>query len=139
MPNSAESLHLAFDFHFADLYDRDSLARLDGIFLDHLKAADLAIFNTLMEGRAHPEGVERKKYAELLIALAPHVDSVVGLDLSEELVAAGQAGAAANCRLLVGDATALASLIVEKNPSEPRITIAQLVQSPGFAGFSRTK
>ena len=78
MPNPAESLHLAFDFQFADLYDRDSLARLDGIFLDHLKAADLAIFNTLMEGRAHPEGVERKKYAELLIALAPHVEDFIG-------------------------------------------------------------
>ncbi len=78
MPTSSELLNLAFDFQFSDLYDRDSLARLDGIFLDHLKAAEVELFNRLMEGRAHPEGVERKKYAELLIAVAPHVEDFIG-------------------------------------------------------------
>ena len=78
MPNSAEPLQLAFGFQFPDLYHRDSLARLDGIFLDHLLAADVELFNRLMEGRARPEAMERKKYAELLIALAPHVEDFVG-------------------------------------------------------------
>jgi SAM-dependent methyltransferase len=40
-------------------------------------------------------------------AVAPFVGSVVGVDTSEELVAAGASRAPANCRLLVGDATAL--------------------------------
>ena len=40
-------------------------------------------------------------------AIAPLVDSVVGVDLSEDLVAAGRAIAPANCELNVGDATAL--------------------------------
>jgi NADPH-dependent glutamate synthase beta subunit-like oxidoreductase/NAD(P)H-flavin reductase len=78
MPNSAEPLHLAFGFQFHDLYERESLARLDGIFLDHLKSADVELFNRLMEGRANPAGVERKKYAELLVALAPHVEDFIG-------------------------------------------------------------
>lgn len=40
-------------------------------------------------------------------AVAPLVGSVVGVDLSEDLVAAGRELAPPNCELLVGDATAL--------------------------------
>ena len=43
----------------------------------------------------------------LAFALAPFVASVVGVDLSEDLVAAGRELAPANCELRVGDATAL--------------------------------
>ena len=43
----------------------------------------------------------------LAFALAPFVGSVVGVDLSEDLVAAGRALAPANCELTVGDATHL--------------------------------
>ena len=43
----------------------------------------------------------------LAFALSPFVESVVGVDLSEELVAAGRELAPANCELIVGDATAL--------------------------------
>ena len=43
----------------------------------------------------------------LAFALAPFVDSVVGVDLSENLVAAGRKLAPPNCELSVGDATAL--------------------------------
>jgi SAM-dependent methyltransferase len=43
----------------------------------------------------------------LAFALAPFVESVVGVDLSTELVEAGRALAPPNCELLVGDATAL--------------------------------
>ena len=45
----------------------------------------------------------------LAFALAPFVESVVGVDLSEELVAAGKELAPPNCELVVGDATALPS------------------------------
>lgn len=40
-------------------------------------------------------------------AVAPLVRSVVGIDLSKDLIAAGRELAPANCELLVGDATAL--------------------------------
>ena len=43
----------------------------------------------------------------LAFALAPFVGSVLGVDLSEELVAAGRELAPENCELMVGDATAL--------------------------------
>jgi ubiquinone/menaquinone biosynthesis C-methylase UbiE len=43
----------------------------------------------------------------LAFALAPFVESVVGVDLATELVEAGRGLAPPNCELLVGDATAL--------------------------------
>jgi ubiquinone/menaquinone biosynthesis C-methylase UbiE len=43
----------------------------------------------------------------LAFALAPFVGSVVGVDLSEGLIAAGRELAPPNCELVVGDATAL--------------------------------
>ena len=43
----------------------------------------------------------------LAFALAPFVGSVVGVDLSEDLIAAGRELAPPNCELVVGDATAL--------------------------------
>jgi ubiquinone/menaquinone biosynthesis C-methylase UbiE len=43
----------------------------------------------------------------LAFALAPFVGSVIGVDLSEELVAAGREIAPANCELQIGDAAAL--------------------------------
>jgi SAM-dependent methyltransferase len=43
----------------------------------------------------------------LAFALAPHVRTVVGVDASEQLVAAGRERAPANVELLVADATAL--------------------------------
>ncbi len=43
----------------------------------------------------------------LAFALAPFVESVVGVDLSVELVEAGRRLAPANCELVVGDSTAL--------------------------------
>jgi ubiquinone/menaquinone biosynthesis C-methylase UbiE len=43
----------------------------------------------------------------LAFALAPFVEKVIGVDLSEELVAAGNELAPANCELLIGDSTAL--------------------------------
>ena len=43
----------------------------------------------------------------LAFALAPFVGSVVGVDLSEDLIAAGRELAPPNCEVVVGDATAL--------------------------------
>src|SRR5262249_37548025 len=47
-----ESLSLAFDLKLADLYRRDGLVRLDGRFVDMLKARDADLHNRLMTARA---------------------------------------------------------------------------------------
>src|SRR5262245_1982715 len=73
-------LTLAHGLAFADLYRADGLARIDGLFRDHLAAADADLAGRLNEGRARPEALEAKAQSELLLALAPHVeDFVVGL------------------------------------------------------------
>jgi NADPH-dependent glutamate synthase beta subunit-like oxidoreductase/NAD(P)H-flavin reductase len=72
------TLSLSFGFHFPDLYDRDALARLDGVFLDRLQAADAALANRLLAARAAPDQVPAKDESELLIALGPHLESFLG-------------------------------------------------------------
>ena len=42
------TLSLAFGFNFADLYDRDALSRLDGVFLDQLRGSDMELANRLL-------------------------------------------------------------------------------------------
>src|SRR5215469_2225464 len=71
------TLPLAFGFKFADLYDRDALARLDGVFLDQLRAADTELSNRLLAARATPDAVPAKDESELLIALGPHLETFV--------------------------------------------------------------
>jgi NADPH-dependent glutamate synthase beta subunit-like oxidoreductase/NAD(P)H-flavin reductase len=68
-------LSLQWGFSFDDLYRRDGLARLDGYFVEHLKAGDAVLFNRLMEARAKPP--DRKAAADLIVDLAPHVDDFV--------------------------------------------------------------
>ena len=71
-------LKLAHGVGFADLYSRDGLTRLDGLFLEALTASDTGLANRLLAARAAPEGVATKDESELLIALAPHLESFVG-------------------------------------------------------------
>jgi NADPH-dependent glutamate synthase beta subunit-like oxidoreductase/NAD(P)H-flavin reductase len=66
-----------FGLCFADLYDRDGLARLDGCFLEHLAAADAELARRLVESRAAPEALDPRSESALLIALAPHLDDFV--------------------------------------------------------------
>lgn len=79
----------------------------------------------------------------LAFALAPYVGSVVGVDASAELVAAGSERAPANAELVVGDATALpfpygafdlaGSLRVLHHVRRPELVVAELarVTRPG--------
>ena len=67
-------LALAHGLSFEDLYRRDGLVRLDGAFVDHLKAADTGLFNRLMAGRADPAALEDKEHSELLTSLGPVVE-----------------------------------------------------------------
>ncbi len=71
-------LDLSWGFGFTDLYELDGLVRLDQRFAAHLREADAALFNRLMEARAKPEGVAAKDESELLIELAPHLEDFLG-------------------------------------------------------------
>ena len=71
-------------------------------------------------------------------ALAPFVESVVGIDTSEELLAAGRELAPPNCELLVGDAAALpfpygsfdiaGSVRVLHHVRRPELVVAELTR-----------
>jgi NADPH-dependent glutamate synthase beta subunit-like oxidoreductase/NAD(P)H-flavin reductase len=77
MNTALHQLDLKWGFSFGDLYAREGLARLDGEFTRHLKSADVALFNRLMEVRANPESLSRKQNADLIVDLAGHVEDFV--------------------------------------------------------------
>src|SRR5262245_34985679 len=72
-----ESLSLAFDLRFEDLYRRDGLARLDGCFVEFLKRRNTDLHNRLMAGRAAPEGVAGKDYSDLIVELAVELEDFI--------------------------------------------------------------
>ena len=45
-------MNLNFGLNFADLYNREGLVKIDAEFIQHLKQADLAIYNKLLEARS---------------------------------------------------------------------------------------
>src|SRR5580700_8491347 len=59
-----------------DLYRREGLVRLDTNFLEHLKSADISLFNRLMEARSTE--LTRKQQSDLIVDLAPHVEDFIG-------------------------------------------------------------
>jgi NADPH-dependent glutamate synthase beta subunit-like oxidoreductase/NAD(P)H-flavin reductase len=73
----SESLSLAFDLQFEDLYRRDGLARLDGCFVEFLKGRNTDLHNRLMAGRAAPEGVAGKDYSDLIVELAVELEDFI--------------------------------------------------------------
>ncbi len=78
MPSaSLPALHLAFGLAFEDLHDRAGLERIDGAFSDWLAAADAPLHARWRDARADPAALATKEEAELLIALAPHLDRFV--------------------------------------------------------------
>jgi NADPH-dependent glutamate synthase beta subunit-like oxidoreductase/NAD(P)H-flavin reductase len=77
-PAAAPELHLASGFTFADLYDRDGLARLDRAFMDKLQATDAALANRLLAARAAPQDLAAKDESNLLIDVGPHVEAFLG-------------------------------------------------------------
>ena len=62
---------------FADLYRRDGLVRLDTAFIEHVKSADVGLFNRLVTARRTPEALAEKDQSELLVELAPHLEDFV--------------------------------------------------------------
>jgi NADPH-dependent glutamate synthase beta subunit-like oxidoreductase/NAD(P)H-flavin reductase len=62
---------------FADLYNRDSLVRLDRAFVAHLAATDVALHDRLMTARREPGTIERTTESDLLVDLAPHLEDFI--------------------------------------------------------------
>src|SRR5947207_10222207 len=73
MSSSPQRLSLGFGLQFEDLYGRDGLVKLDAAFLRALAEDDAALAGRFQAARAAP-GLAYKDEAELLIAIAPHVD-----------------------------------------------------------------
>jgi NADPH-dependent glutamate synthase beta subunit-like oxidoreductase/NAD(P)H-flavin reductase len=70
-------LRLAFGLAFDELYQTDGLARVDAAFSDWLREADANLHAAWSEARAKPAVLAYKAEAELLIAVAPHLDRFV--------------------------------------------------------------
>src|SRR5438309_1813854 len=71
MSISPTQLELKWGFSFEDLYRRESLVRLDTVFLEDLKISDIELFNRLMEARSNPSALARKQQYAAWAALSP--------------------------------------------------------------------
>ncbi|HST00575.1 MAG TPA: pyridine nucleotide-disulfide oxidoreductase, partial [Usitatibacter sp.] len=71
------ALSLAFGLAFPDLYSRAGLERLDSQFIRALADADAPLAERFRAARAAPATLEYKAEADLLIAVAPHLDRFV--------------------------------------------------------------
>jgi NADPH-dependent glutamate synthase beta subunit-like oxidoreductase/NAD(P)H-flavin reductase len=67
-------LKLAFGLSFAELYQREGLARLDARFLDFLSDADPAARTRLLASRGNPDSLDAKAESALILEIAPHLD-----------------------------------------------------------------
>src|SRR6476620_8244746 len=72
-----QSLTLGFDLRFADLYGRSGLVRLDGQFVDFLKAQSPELHSRLMTARAAPEQLGGKPESDLIVELAPVLEEFI--------------------------------------------------------------
>lgn len=68
---------LAFGMAFADLYRREGLARLDQAFLEFLREGEAGLGARLDHARAHPDSLDRKEEAALLIEVAPWMEDFI--------------------------------------------------------------
>src|SRR5690348_2291450 len=71
-------LALKYGLGFAELYERAGLVRLDREFVAHVAAADAALHERLMAGRAAPDRLDHKAESELLVDLAPYLEDFLG-------------------------------------------------------------
>ena len=67
-------LKLAHGLSFAELHERDGLARLDAAFLGFLEASDSALKPRLLAARQNPAGLDAKAESALILEIAPHLD-----------------------------------------------------------------
>ncbi len=67
-------LKLAHGLSFAEIHERDGLARLDAAFLGFLEASDSALKARLLAARENPAGLAAKAESALILEIAPHLD-----------------------------------------------------------------
>jgi NADPH-dependent glutamate synthase beta subunit-like oxidoreductase/NAD(P)H-flavin reductase len=77
MSAPAPALCLAFGISFEDLHHRSGLEGVDRAFARWLEEADTALHGRFLAARANPSASSSKEEAELLIAVAPHLDRFV--------------------------------------------------------------
>ena len=70
--------NFGFGLDFHDLYHRDGLIKLDAAFIAELQAADVALHNRLLAGRADVSMLSPKDHSQLLIDIAPHAEDFIG-------------------------------------------------------------
>ncbi len=70
-------LKLSYGIEFADLYNREGLAKLDAAFVEHLKTADVELHNRFVSVRYGQSAIEKKDESNLLIALAPKLEEFI--------------------------------------------------------------
>jgi NADPH-dependent glutamate synthase beta subunit-like oxidoreductase/NAD(P)H-flavin reductase len=72
------TIELRFGLGFEDLYQREGLLKLDGIFLTYLKDGAAALHEKLLAARENPPAAHTKAGSELIIELAPYVEDFIG-------------------------------------------------------------
>jgi NADPH-dependent glutamate synthase beta subunit-like oxidoreductase/NAD(P)H-flavin reductase len=84
---------LGLGYRFDDLASREGLVRLDRDFVARLQAAEPALHAALMTARAAPDALEKKVEADLVMALAPHLETLLGalFGITGELAAVREA------------------------------------------------
>ena len=82
-------LKLAFGLSFAELYQRNGLARLDAAFLDSLDSADAGLKARLLAARAGPGKLDARTESALILELAPHLELFIAelFGIAEEVTA----------------------------------------------------
>jgi len=68
---------LGHGLSFEDLYDRDGLLQLDGIFLDTIGTAEPELRQKLESARANPESLAPLDESDLVIEMAPHLERFI--------------------------------------------------------------
>ncbi|MGA8028447.1 MAG: FAD-dependent oxidoreductase, partial [Bryobacteraceae bacterium] len=63
---------------FEDLYEREGMVKLDGIFLGELKATAHSLHARLLATREDPTSLDAKQQSELIIELAPYLEDFLG-------------------------------------------------------------
>jgi len=91
-------LTLNHGLEFKDLYRREGLAQIDNLFTATLKNSNGVFYKRLMLGRADPASLDKASEAELIVALAPHVEAFIGelFGIEQEMQALAARSAALN-------------------------------------------
>ena len=70
-------INLSHNLQFQDLYVRDGLVKIDALFVEFLKTANVELHNKLVAARANPQSIEKKDESNLLIAIAPILEDFI--------------------------------------------------------------